>query len=94
MLTPHFSGSLIYSAVQVINNTVVLGERELPVIINLSLEVSQVKNWENPTNPTKITFLLLRFLGECYRGIGKKIPNNRIDYISFRGIQILSETQG
>lgn len=53
-----FSGSLIYSAGQVINNSVVLGEIELPVIINLSLEVSQVKNWENPTKPTEILHLL------------------------------------
>lgn len=53
-----FSGSLIYSAGQVINNSVVLSEIEFPVIINLSLEVSQVKNWENPTKPTKILHLL------------------------------------
>lgn len=69
MLTPHFSGSLIYSAVQVINNSVVLGERELPIIINLSLEVSQVKNWENPTNPTKI-FNLLNF-HQCHIPVTK-----------------------
>lgn len=53
-----FPGSLIYSAGQVIKNSVVLGERELPVIINLSLEVSQVKNWENPTKPIEILHLL------------------------------------
>lgn len=35
-----------------------LGEIELPVIINLRLEVSQVKNWENPTKPSKILHLL------------------------------------
>ena len=53
-----FSGSLIYSAGQVINNSVVFGEMELPVITTLSLEVSQVKNRESPTKPTKGLHLL------------------------------------
>lgn len=53
-----FSGSLIYSAGQVINNSVVFGEIELLVMIHLSLEVSQVKNWESPRKPTKSLHLL------------------------------------
>lgn len=45
-----FSGALIYSAGRVINNSVVLGEIQLPAVRNVSPEVREEKKkaWEIP----------------------------------------------
>lgn len=48
-----FSGSLIYSAGRVINNSVVLGEIQLPAMINVSPEVREEK--KNPRKSLQLS---------------------------------------
>lgn len=65
-----FSGSLIYSAGRVINNSVVLGEIQLPAMINVSPEVKEEKNLGSPCNPPRFMFIrLLSMSSSYYEGI-------------------------
>lgn len=67
-----FSGSLVYSAGWVINNSIVLGEIQLPAMRNLSPEVREVEkkiNLGNPWNLPRFIFIrLLSMSSSCYRG--------------------------
>lgn len=67
-----FSGSLIYSVGRVINNSVVLGEIQLPAMINVSPEVRDEgkKRLGNPCNSPRFIFIRpLSMLSAYYEGI-------------------------